>query len=65
MSYSNKKPKTERMTLEKELDQFRRDMPLMSIQGLKNRLRQYQSYNSGLGCYNEIIQEIKDEITNR
>lgn len=60
-----KKKKAEPITLEKELDQFRQDMPMMSTEGLKNRLKQYISYNSTLGCYDEIIQEIKDEMLNR
>ena len=60
-----KKKKITRETLETQVDDFCRRLPAMDTQEIIEHRKQYASYNSTLGCYDEVLKTIDEELTRR
>ena len=57
--------KNNRITLEAHTSDVLKCLHLYSLEVLYELLKEYDSYNSGLGCYDEMIAKIKEEIKKR
>lgn len=52
-------------SMEEQLLWFRGQLPSMLTRDVRAYLKEYESYNSVMGCYDEIIEEIRNELINR
>ena len=57
--------KTERITMEQHNTEMLQRLHLIEDKELYDLLREYQSYNTGLGAYDQMIEAVQNEMLKR